>query len=228
LDGEAARLEGVWKEYRVGKVIVQALRGVDLVIPRGRLVALVGPSGSGKSTLIHLLAGIDVPSRGRVVVDGDEVSSMGRGARLRWRRRKIGIVFQFLHLVPVLTALENVMLPMELAGVPRGERRERAIRLLEFVGLADKADRLPSELSGGEQQRVAIARALAADPPIVLADEPTANLDVENKRRIVSLLRRAAGEGRTVVYSTHDTGLAAEADVLVRLVDGRIVEVRGG
>jgi len=224
---EAARLEGVWKEYRVGKVVVQALRGVDLVIPRGRLVALVGPSGSGKSTLIHLLAGIDVPSRGRVVVDGDEVSSMGRGERLRWRRRKVGIVFQFLHLVPVLTALENVMLPMELAGVPRGERRERALRLLEFVGLADKADRLPSELSGGEQQRVAIARALAADPPIILADEPTANLDVENKRRIVSLLREAAGKGRTVVYSTHDMGLAGEADVVVRLVDGRVVEVRG-
>ena len=222
---EAARLEGVWKVYRIGKVEVEALRGVDLVVPRGKLVALVGPSGSGKSTLIHLLAGIDVPTRGRVVVDGDEISKMGSGARLRWRRRKVGIVFQFLHIVPVLTALENVMLPMELAGVPRGERRRRALELLEFVGLAGKADRLPSELSGGEQQRVAIARALAADPPIILADEPTANLDVANKRRIVELLRGAVGRGKTVVYSTHDPELARQADVIVRIVDGRIVEV---
>jgi len=222
---EAARLEGVWKTYRVGRVEVHALRGVSLVVPRGRLVALVGPSGSGKSTLIHLLAGIDVPTRGRVIVDGDEVSRMGAGERLRWRRRKVGVVFQFLHLVPVLTALENVMLPMELAGVPRAERRPRALRLLEFVGLADKADRLPAELSGGEQQRVALARALAADPPLVLADEPTANLDVANKERIVGLLREAAGRGRTVVYSTHDSRLAREADVIVRIVDGRVVGV---
>ena len=223
--GSVAVLRGVWKTYRVGRVEVHALRGVDLEIPEGRLVALVGPSGSGKSTLIHLLAGLETPTRGEVVVAGTPVSRLGRRERLLWRRRNVGIVFQFLHLVPVLTALENVLLPMELAGVPRGVRRRRALELLEFVGLQGKEDRLPSELSGGEQQRVAIARALAADPPLILADEPTANLDTGNKLRIVELLERVRDRGRSVVYSTHDPGLAERADVVVYLRDGVVVGV---
>lgn len=215
-------VEDVWKTYKTGKVSYDALRGVSITIEKGSLVAIVGPSGSGKSTLIHLLAGIDVPTRGRVVVDGVEISSLSEGRRLKWRRRNIGIVFQFLHLVPVLTALENVMLPMELAGVFRGERKRRAMELLDFVGMADKAGKLPGELSGGEQQRVAIARALASDPPIILADEPTANLDVGNKRRIIELLARAKERGKTVVYTTHDRELAEIAEVRIVLRDGRV------
>ncbi len=217
-------VEDVWKSYRVGRVVQPALRGVSLEFERGEFTAIMGPSGSGKSTLIHLIAGLDVPDRGRVVVGGVEVSSMGESARAAWRRRNVGIVFQFLHLVPVLTALENVVLPMELAGVPRGLRRERALKLLEFVGLAEKAGRLPSELSGGEQQRVAIARALAADPPLLLADEPTANLDSENKWRVVELLREASRRGKTVIFTTHDPEVAGAADRVVRLSDGRVVE----
>jgi len=216
-------LRDVWKSYRVGGAVHYALRGVSLEVERGEFVAVVGPSGSGKSTLIHLLAGLDVPDRGVVSVGGVVVSGMSERGRVAWRRRNVGIVFQFLHLVPVLTALENVLLPMELAGVPRSERRERAMQLLEFVGLAGKAGRLPSELSGGEQQRVAIARALAADPPLVLADEPTANLDSENKWRVVELLREASRRGKTVVFTTHDLEVAGVADRVVRLSDGRVV-----
>ncbi len=217
-------VEDVWKSYKVGRVVQPALRGVSLSFDRGEFAAIVGPSGSGKSTLIHLIAGLDVPDKGRVIVGDVEVSSMGESARAAWRRRNVGIVFQFLHLVPVLTALENVVLPMELAGVPRGERRKHALDLLGFVGLEGKAGRLPAELSGGEQQRVAIARALAADPPLLLADEPTANLDSENKWRVVSLLREASRKGKTVIFTTHDLEVAEAADRIVRLSDGRVVE----
>ena len=221
---EALVFDGVWKVYRLGLVEVPALRGVSFTVERGEFAAVVGPSGSGKSTLIFLAAGIEAPTRGRIVALGEEISSRGEGWRRRWRRRNVGVVFQFFHLIPTLTALENVMLAMELAGTHKGRRKERAMELLEFVGLASKADRYPYELSGGEQQRVAIARALAHDPPLLLADEPTANLDTENKRRVVELLREAAGNGRTVIFATHDPDLARGADRVVRLVDGRVVK----
>ncbi len=164
-----------------------------------------------------------MPTKGTVKVLGEEISGKGESWRRRWRRRNVGIVFQFFHLVPTLTALENVVLSMELAGTP-GDRRARARELLEFVGLRGKEDKYPPELSGGEQQRVALARALAHNPPLVLADEPTANLDYENKVRVVKLLREAASNGRTVVFATHDPELARGADRVIRILDGRVVE----
>ncbi len=219
----AVVFDSVWKRYRTGRVVEEVLKGVSFSVERGTFTALVGPSGSGKSTVIFLASGIDVPSQGRVVALGEEISSRGESWRRRWRRRNIGIVFQFFHLIPTLTALENVMLSMELAGV-RGDRRERARELLDFVGLRGKEDKYPSELSGGEQQRVAVARALAHNPPLVLADEPTANLDYENKVRVVQLLKEAAGNGRTVVFATHDPDLVRGADRVIRILDGRVVE----
>lgn len=223
MSGSVVVLRGVWKVYRSGRVSYTALRGVDLDIFEGEFIGLVGPSGSGKTTLINIISGIDTPTRGKVIVLGEEISGRSEGWRARWRRRNIGIVFQFFHLVPTLTALENVMLPMELAGMYRGGgRRRRALELLEFVGIADKADKYPSELSGGEQQRVAIARALAADPPLILADEPTANLDTANKKRVIELLLKAHRLGKTVIVSTHDRDLVRDADRIVNIVDGVI------
>ncbi len=228
---EVIVFRGVWKIYRSGRVEYPALRGIDMVVRRGEYIGLVGPSGSGKSTVINLAGGIDTPTRGSVIVLGEDIGRRSEGWRARWRRRSVGIVFQFFHLVPTLTALENVILPMELAKLySRRERRERALKLLEFVGLRDKANKYPSELSGGEQQRVAIARALAADPPIILADEPTANLDTENKKRIIELLDKAHRLGKTIVFSTHDERLAEKATRIINIVDGRIVgeAVRNG
>ncbi|BES82201.1 ABC transporter ATP-binding protein [Pyrodictium abyssi] len=219
------RLRGVYKYY--GEKIA-ALRGVDLEVCRGEFVAIVGPSGSGKSTLISLVAGLDRPDSGYVEVLGERISGWPPGRRAVWRRRSVGIVFQFYHLFPLLTVLENVVLPMKLAGVFRGRERERALELLELVGMKDKAGRYPGELSGGEQQRVAIARALANDPPLILADEPTANLDTLNKRRVVELLEEVHEMGKTVVLTTHDPGLAGRADRLVCLVDGAVVRCGGG
>lgn len=213
----------VWKSYRSGRVIEEVLKGITFTVEKGTFTAIVGPSGSGKSTIIFLAAGIDTPTRGTVMVLGEDLAGRGEAWRRRWRRRNVGIVFQFFHLIPTLTALENVMLSMELARAS-GDRRARAMELLEFVGLKGKESRYPSELSGGEQQRVAIARALAHDPPLVLADEPTANLDYENKMRVVELLREAAGDGRTVVFATHDPDLVRGADRVVRVLDGRVVE----
>ena len=215
--------EGVVKEYRTGRVSVEVLKGIDMVVEERTFTGLVGPSGSGKSTIIFLASGIDTPTRGVVRVLGQEISGKGESWRRRWRRRNVGVVVQFFHLIPTLTVIENVMLPMELAGV-KGDRREAALELLEFVGLKGKANRYPAELSGGEQQRVAVARALASGAPLILADEPTANLDYENKMRIVELLREAADNGRTVLFATHDPDLVREADAIIRILDGRIVE----
>jgi putative ABC transport system ATP-binding protein len=218
----------VWKDYVVGRVRVTALRGVSLDVDSGEFLAVTGPSGSGKSTLIYLLSGLDVPTRGLIRVGGVEVSQLDQASRASWRRRSVGVIFQFFHLIPTLTALENVLLTMELAGVPAGKRVERALELLEFVGLKDKAGRYPWELSGGEQQRVAIARAIAHNPPLILADEPTANLDYENKVRIVELLREVSNAGKTVVFATHDVELARRADRVVHLRDGVVVGFEGG
>ena len=212
------------KTYVLGKKRFEVLKGVSFSARKGEFLSIQGPSGSGKTTLIFLAAGLDLPDSGEIIVNGANLAEMSDKERTVWRRRNVGIVFQFYHLLPTLTALENILLVMELAGIPKRERTSRAIDLLDFVGLRSAADKYPAELSGGEQQRIAIARALAADPPVLLADEPTANLDTHNKVRIVKLLRKAAENGTTVIMATHDSALAEESDRILRLVDGVIVE----
>ncbi len=216
-------LHGVSKTVMSGAEPLTILHPLTLQVARGRFLAVVGPSGSGKSTLLGLIAGLDAPTSGRVVIDGVDITSLGEDALARLRGEKIGFVFQFFHLIPSLTAYENVSVPMEIAGTadPRG----RSEQLLEEVGLTGRAHHYPSQLSGGEQQRVALARALANDPPIVLADEPTGNLDSTNGRHIMELLRTIhRARGATVVLVTHDVELAALADTRLVLRDGRVVE----
>jgi putative ABC transport system ATP-binding protein len=194
-------------------------------ITRGRAVAVTGPSGSGKSTLLGLIAGLDAPTSGQVRLDGTEITALDEERLARLRGEKIGIVFQFFHLIPSLTAFENVLVPMEIAG--RADAVPRATRLLDDVGLAGRGHHYPSQLSGGEQQRVAIARALANDPPILLADEPTGNLDTETGRQIIDLLLAVKQRrGHTLLLVTHDPELAALADDVIALRDGRVVEHR--
>lgn len=226
--GEAiVELEGVWKVYRMGRrrrIEVEALRGVDLRVERGEFLAVMGPSGSGKSTLLHLMGCLDRPTKGRVLFEGEDVARLKPAALARIRNRKVGFVFQSFNLSPNLNALENVELPMVFAGVPRGERLRRARELLSRVGLSEREKHLPSELSGGEQQRVAIARALANSPELLLADEPTGNLDSETGRGILSLISGANREGVAVAVVTHDPEVAACAERHLRIRDGRIVE----
>jgi putative ABC transport system ATP-binding protein len=214
-------LAGVEKVYRTGKVEYRALRGVDLRIESGDMVAIVGPSGSGKSTIMNMVTGIDRPSAGTVTVDGQRIDEMSEEELAIWRGRRVGVIFQFFQLLPTLTALENAMLPLDFARrVPKRERAPLAMRNLELVGLADKADNLPSEMSGGQQQRVAIARALAADPPLLIGDEPTGNLDTRTAAEMFDLLQRLNAEGSTVLYVTHDRDLAAQAHRTVTIRDG--------
>lgn len=212
------------KIYRTGRVEFRALNGVDLVISAGEMMAITGPSGSGKTTIINLIAGIDRPTAGTVTVNGRRLDEMSEDRLAAWRGRTIGIVFQFFQLMPTLTAAENATLPLDLArvGTPQ-ERKAAATRHLATVGLADRAERLPLELSGGEQQRVAIARAMACRPPILLGDEPTGNLDTNRAREMFELLRGLNEGGTTVVYVTHDQALAAMASRIVSVRDGQIV-----
>ena len=219
-------LHGVTKRYeRPEGPSFEALSGVSFVAAAGELVAVVGKSGSGKSTLLNLVAGLDRPSEGRVVVAGADLGSMGESALAAWRGRRVGVVFQFFQLLPTLTALENAMLPLDFSRrVPRHERPAVAMRNLELVGLAGKADSLPSELSGGQQQRVAIARALAADPPLLIGDEPTGNLDTRTAAEMFDLLQRLNAEGSTVLYVTHDMELASRARRIVTIRDGVVAE----
>ena len=205
-----------------GDTAVRALDGVDVGFPTGMFTAIMGPSGSGKSTLMHCLAGLDRPTSGRVVVEGVELGTLDDGQLTELRRDKFGFVFQFFNLLPVLTAEENILLPLKLAG--RRPDPERLRSLIDAVGLGDRLDHRPSELSGGQQQRVAIARALASKPAVVFADEPTGNLDSRASDEVLALLRQAADElGQTVVMVTHDAQAAAAADRVVALVDGRVV-----
>ncbi len=213
-------VDKVSKIYEIGKVKVEALKEVSFSIEKNEFISLVGPSGSGKSTLIYLLGALDKPTSGSINVFGVDITRLNNSQILKWRRRNVGIIFQFFHLIPTLTALENVVLAAELAGIPKEERVEKAKDLLEFVGLGDKMNRFPSELSGGEQQRVAIARALAGDPSLILADEPTANLDYSNKIKIVELLKKAKELGKTVVFATHDIELAKYSDRIIKIRDG--------
>jgi putative ABC transport system ATP-binding protein len=217
-------LERVEKVYRTGKLEYPALRGVDLTIGAGEMVAVVGPSGSGKTTIMNMITGIDRPTGGEVTVDGQAIHTLSEEKLAVWRGRNVGIVFQFFQLLPTLTALENAMLPLDFAR--RGSRRERctiATHNLELVGLGDKLDHLPAELSGGEQQRVAIARALASDPKLIVGDEPTGNLDTQTAAQMFELLRRLNDEGKTVLYVTHDLDLAARAGRVVTIRDGLVV-----
>ena len=211
------------KTVTSGSEPLTILQPLSLNIPRGQFIAVVGPSGSGKSTLLGLIAGLDAPTSGAVLIDGVDITRLGEDALARLRGEKIGFVFQFFHLIPSLTAYENVAVPMEIAGV--ADPRAKARRLLEEVGLTDRAHHYPTQLSGGEQQRVALARALANDPPIVLADEPTGNLDTANGRLILELLRGIhEARGTTLVLVTHDHELASLADARLTLRDGRAVE----
>ncbi len=222
------RLENVTRAYTMGQRTLFALRDVSLDIRAGEFVAVTGPSGSGKSTMLNLIGGIDKPDRGRVWVDGLEVNTLGENQLARWRGEKIGIVFQFFQLLPTLTALENVMLPMELRNTFADHRRARAADALARVGLAERAAQLPSELSGGEQQRVAIARALVNDPPILLADEPTGNLDSDTGKRVVEFLAELNRGGKTIVLVTHEETLAHTAQRIVRVRDGHLSEMERG
>jgi putative ABC transport system ATP-binding protein len=216
-------LKGIDKVYRSGKMSFQALKGVDLDITEGEMVAIVGPSGSGKSTILNMITGIDRPTNGSVSIDGNPLEKMREDRLAKWRGENIGIVFQFFQLFPTLTALENVMLPMDFAKKGTLKvRRERARHNLELVGLGDKLNNLPSELSGGEQQRVAIARALANDPKIIIGDEPTGNLDSKTEERIFELFKRLNQEGKTIIYVTHSKDLAAKARRRITIKDGRI------
>ncbi|MBN1484160.1 MAG: ABC transporter ATP-binding protein [Chloroflexia bacterium] len=218
------RLCGVTRQFSQGLTLCWALRGIDLNVPQGAFLAIVGPSGSGKTTLLNLLAGIDRPSAGQVWVGDWRLDRLDEESLARWRGRYVGIVFQFFQLFPTLTALENVRLPLELQAVlPARERRRRALDALEQVGLAGRAQHLPAQLSGGEQQRVALARALIHDPLLVVADEPTGNLDSESGRHVVALLRQVHRQGKTVLMVTHDRQLAQEASLRLHLRDGRIV-----
>jgi putative ABC transport system ATP-binding protein len=217
---EAERLERV---YRLGDSDVRAVRDVSLSIDAGDFVAIVGPSGCGKSTLLTLLGGIDRPTAGSVRVGGAELAGLGDSALTSFRLRNVGFVFQRFYLLPVLTAAENVELPMAEAGVPRAERRRRALELLSYVGLKERAGHRPPQLSGGEQQRVAIARALANGPRLVLADEPTGELDARTGMEIIRLFERLHADGTTVVVVTHDEELARSARRVIHMRDGMIV-----
>jgi putative ABC transport system ATP-binding protein len=221
-------LQGVTRVYRVGQVEVPALRGVDLEIDRGEMVAIMGPSGSGKSTLLYIMGCLDRPTGGRYLLAGEDVGKKSDNQLADIRNRRVGFVFQNYYLLPRLSALANVEMPLIYRGVPGAERRRLARQALEAVGLGDRAHHFPNQLSGGEQQRVAIARALVGSPDIILADEPTGNLDTATGWQILGILQGLNEKGITVVLVTHDPGIGRAARRLVRLLDGRIVGDGGG
>ncbi|HAP42825.1 MAG: ABC transporter ATP-binding protein [Spirochaetes bacterium GWD1_61_31] len=221
---ELVRLNEVSLTYGSNGTRCEALRKINLSIGSGEHLAIVGKSGSGKSSLLNMITGIDHPSEGEVIVDGTTVHTMKEGPLALWRGRMAGIVFQFFQLIPTITILQNILLPMEFVGViPKKERRERALSLLEQTGIFDHARKLPSELSGGEQQRAAIARALANDPPLIVADEPTGNLDSANAEIVLGIFRGLVDAGKTVVVVTHERNLGKEYSRVVSLKDGMIV-----
>ena len=223
--GPVIQLRGVEKVFQTGRVEYPALRGVDLEVASGELVAVVGPSGSGKSTILNIITGIDRATGGDVVVTGRNLAELSEEELAVWRGDHVGIVFQFFQLLPTLTAIENVMLPLDFARSGTvDERAQRAQQRLEQVGLGDKVDNFPAELSGGEQQRVAIARALACDPAILVADEPTGNLDSDTAADMFEVFGNVNGDGTTIVYVTHDPGLAREAHRVVTIRDGQVVD----
>ena len=222
-DDNIINLRQIVKTYETPSGPFTALQDINLPIKPGEFVAVVGKSGSGKTTLLNLLAGIDRPTSGTISVDGTRVDSLSESELAEWRGRTVGLVFQFFQLLPTLTVAENVMLPMDFVEIiPAAERRLKALELLERVGIGDQADKLPSALSGGQQQRAAIARALANDPPILMADEPTGNLDETTRTSVLELFANLNAEGRTIVMVTHERDVSRYTDRQVTLVDGRV------
>ncbi len=220
---DVIEVSGLTKQFGEGDALTDVLRGIDLTIAQGELVAIMGPSGSGKSTLLSMLGGIDVPSTGRVVVEGTDLDSLTDDQRTLLRRKRVGVIFQAFNLLPTLSAIENVSLPLELDGVSSAEAERRATAALEQVEMLPRRDHIPSKLSGGEQQRVAIARALAIEPALLLADEPTGNLDSQQSALVSNLLLRLVVEhGHTIVMVTHDPNVAQIAHRIVYLRDGRV------
>ncbi len=221
--GEIIRLREVFKFYQLGESIVKALDGVDLAIKQGDFIAIVGPSGSGKSTMMNMVGALDIATKGDIFLDRINIEHLHESQLAQIRGRKVGFIFQTFNLVPTLTALENVMLPMVFQRVPLRERQMRARELLVEIGLGNRLNHLPSELSGGERQRVAICRALANDPDVILADEPTGNLDSKRGEEVVEMLNRLSEEGKTIIMVTHDLDMAKHADKIYKLKDGKIV-----
>ena len=219
------KLHGVWKTYKMGEVEVNALRGVSLAINQGEFVAITGASGSGKSTMMNLVGCLDLPTKGSIFLDGKDISTLNESDLARIRGQKIGFIFQQFHLIPTLTALENVMLPLEFQDIPTDTAKKKAIEILNVVSLGDRMWHLPSQLSGGQQQRVAIARSLANNPDVVLADEPTGNLDSIAGANVIDMLQGLwKREGKTIIMVTHDLKLASHAKRIVQLKDGQITK----
>ncbi|MEO8397383.1 MAG: ABC transporter ATP-binding protein, partial [Chloroflexota bacterium] len=217
------RVEDLRKDLQLGEVAVHALRGVSLSVTRGEFMGIIGPSGSGKSTLLGLIGGLDTPTSGKVSIDGTDITNMSERALTRIRNEKIGFVFQFFNLIPTLTALENVALPLQFSAKKTGNANQRAKELLTMLGLGDRLDHRPTQLSGGQQQRVAIARALANHPPLILCDEPTGSLDTEASETVMKALREVQQQtNTTVIIVTHDPNVASQLDRLITLVDGQI------
>ena len=216
-------LKDVKKIYRMGEVDVPALNGVSLEIKRGEFITIIGPSGSGKSTLMNMVGCLDVPTHGNIFLDGKDISQMSESGLAQIRGKKIGFVFQKFNLLQTLSALENVTIPMMFQNVDERERNERALKLLDMVGLRDRAYHKPSELSGGQQQRVAIARSLSNDPDVILADEPTGNLDTKTGKDIMGMLAKLHKEGKTIIMVTHDPDVAKQARRIVLIKDGMVV-----
>ncbi len=219
------RLDGIQRHFRQGRAVLEVLRGINLSVEKGEIVALVGPSGAGKSTLLHVAGLLERPDGGEIAIDGQSCGSLDDDARTRVRREHLGFVYQYHHLLPEFSALENIVVPQIIAGQTRAEARKRAAELLDWMGLAERAEHRPGRLSGGEQQRVAIARALANAPRILLADEPTGNLDPHTASEVFAvLLKLARGAGLAAVIATHNPDLAARMDRVVRLADGVLEE----
>ena len=219
--------DDVWKVYKRGKTDVEALRGVSFRVREGEIVAIMGPSGCGKTTLLNMVGGLDTPTKGSIRVNEIELSSLGESKLTKFRRENIGFVFQFYNLLPNLTALENVQLPLIAQGMSKKERLEKATEFLQAVGLSERLYHKPGELSGGEQQRVAIARAIAVQPSIILADEPTGDLDSKTGEEIMELLRQINDQGQTVIVVTHDDMIAKTTDRIIQLRDGEIIKNSG-
>jgi putative ABC transport system ATP-binding protein len=217
-------LQQVEKTYKIKGGLVHALRGVDFEVNPGEFVALVGPSGSGKSTLINMITGIDRPTKGEVYVSGQRLTHMNEDRVAGWRGKNVGVVFQFFQLLPSLTVIENVIMPMTYAGTFKGQRQERAMELLDLVDLIDLADKYPSQISGGQQQRAAIARALANDPPLIVGDEPTGNLDAVSSGLMFSLFEDLIAQGKTMVMVTHDKDLAGKVPRVQEVRDGYLLD----
>ena len=224
-DDVILQLSNVWKIYTMGDVEVTALSGLDLVVKKGEFLSIMGPSGSGKSTSMNMIGCLDVPTKGKIFLEGHDISTMSESDLAQIRGKKIGFIFQQFNLIPTLSALENVSLPMIFQNVPKEERLEKAKKLLEMVGLSERMHHKPTELSGGQQQRVAIARALCNDPEVILADEPTGNLDSKTGGTVMDFLRKLhEEEGRTIIMVTHDEHVAMNADRIEYLKDGKIIK----